>query len=99
VALGVGAQLAEEGLLELEDFLDVHRRDERLGGGNGRFSEHDALKFVVAGGKDGGALVDFGGIEQVEDGEMLNLEDLVHAFNAEPALPVEKLGDMSLLKA
>ena len=99
VADDVGFELAEKGLLELEDVFDVHAGDEGQGGGGGGVGEEDVVELVAAGGKDGGALVDFGGIEQVEDGEVLDLEDLVHAFNAEAAFAVEEIGDMGLLES
>lgn len=99
VALGVGTELMKEGLLELEDLLHVHADDEGLGGGGSRIGEDDIFKFVAAGGKDGGTLVDFGGVEEVEDGQMLDLEDFVHAFDAEAALAVEEVGDMGLLES
>ena len=44
-------------------------------------------------------LVDFGGIEQVEDGAVLDLEDLVHALDAEAALAVEEIGDVGLFES
>ncbi len=65
----------------------------------GGIGEHDVFEFVVAGGQDGGTLVDFGRIEQVEDGKMLYGEDFVHAFEAEATLPVEKVGDVGLFKS
>ena len=91
--------LLQEGFLELEDFFDVHAGDERLGGGGGGVGEQDIFKFVGAGGQDGGALADFGGIEQVEHGKMLDGENFVHAFEAEAALAVEEIGDMGLLES
>ena len=58
------------------------------------FSNSSAL-----GGTTGGALVDLGGIEQVEDGEVLDVEDFVHAFDAEAALAVEEIGDVGLFES
>src|SRR5208282_5572300 len=45
------------------------------------------------------ALVDLGRIEQVEDGEVLHGQNSVHTFEAEAALLVEKIGDVSLPEA
>jgi len=98
VAPGFGTEAAQEALLELIDLLDVHAGDERLCG-KGGVGEDDVVEFVSAGRNDGGAFVDFGGIEQVEDGEVLDLEDFVHAFEAESALAVEEIGDVSLFKS
>src|SRR5277367_5652483 len=66
VAFGFRSQLAQEGFLEFQDLLDLHAGDERLGGSGGGVGEQNVFKFVAAGGQDGGALADFGGIEQVE---------------------------------
>src|SRR5579863_475603 len=67
VSFGIGSELAQERLLELEDFFYVHAGDERLGGSGGSVGEQNIFEFVGAGRQDGGALVDFGGIEQIED--------------------------------
>jgi len=77
----------------------MHASDERLGSGSGSVGEQDVFKFVAAGRQDGGALVDFGRIEQIEYGEMLDGEYFVHAFEAEAALPVEEVGDVGLLES
>ena len=99
IAVGFGPNPVKERLLELEDFLDLHADDERLGGGMTGIGEDNIFEFVGAGRKDGSALVDLKRIEEIEDREMLNLEDLVHAFEAETALAIEKVGNMSLLEA
>jgi len=99
VGFGVGFQPGEERLLELEDLFHVHADDEGLGGGGERIGEDNVFEFVAAGGKNGGALVDLGGIEEVEDGEVLDVEDLVHAFEGESALAVEEVGDVGLLES
>src|ERR1700733_15114541 len=57
------------------------------------------MKLIVAGRKNGSTLVYFGGIEQIENGEMLNGENAVHTFNAEAALTIEEVGNVSLLEA
>jgi len=77
----------------------MHAGDERLGGSGGSVGEHDVFKFVAARRQDGGALVDFGRIEQIEYGETLDGEHFVHAFEAEAALPVEEVGDVGLLES
>jgi len=72
VAHDFGLQFFQKNLLEFDNFFDVHAGNERAGGGNRCVSQENVLKFIVAGRQDGSALVDFGGIEQVEDGKMLN---------------------------
>jgi len=99
IAFGIGFQLVQKAFLELENFFDAHAGDKRLGSSDGSVGEHNIFKFVVAGGQDGGALVDFGGIEQVEHGKMLHGEYFVHAFEAEAALAVEKVGDVGLFES
>ena len=99
VAVGFGSQLVQEGFLKLENIFDVHGGDERLGGGGGEIGEENVFKFVGAGRQDGGALVDLGGIEQIEHGKMLDGEDFVHAFEAEATLAVEEVGDVGLLES
>ena len=99
VAFGFGFELAQEDLLELEDLFDVHAGDERLGGSGGSVGEQDIFEFVGAWRKDGSALVDIRGIEQVEHGKVLHGENFVHAFEAEAALAVEEVRDMGLLES
>jgi hypothetical protein len=99
VAVGFGFQFVQEGFLELEDVFDLHGGDERLSGSGGGVGEQNVFKFVGAGGQDGGALVDLGGIEQIEHGKMLHGEDFVHAFQAKAALAVEEIGDVGLLES
>jgi len=99
VAFGFGAQVLEECFLELEDFLHVAAVDQGLSGGSGGVGEQNVLEFVAARRQDGGTFVDFGGIEQIEDGKMLHGEDFVHAFEAETAFLVEKIGDVGLLES
>lgn len=98
VAFGAGFQVAQEGFFEFENTLDAVGSD---GGpsGMGGSGEEDIFELIAAGGKDGGTLVDFGGIEQIEDREMLDGEDFVHAFEAEAALAVEEVGDVGLLES
>ena len=98
IAFGFGLELAEEGFLEFEEFEDAIGGDERANG-RGRFGQQDVLEIVRAGGDDGGTFVDLGGIEQVEDGKMLNGKDFVHALEAETALAIEKIGDVSLFES
>ena len=98
VAVAFRLQAVEERLLELEDVFHMHADDERLGRGDGSIGEDDVFELVGAGGKDRGAFVDLGGIEEIEDRKVLNLEDLVHAFKAEATLPVEEVRDMGLFE-
>jgi len=98
-AKGRGAQAAQESFLELEDFFHVHGGDERLGSGGMSVGDEDVIELVAARRHDGGALVHGGGIEQVEHGEALHGEDLVHAFQAQAALLVEEIRDVGLLES
>src|SRR5579863_3724996 len=90
VTFGFGPELAEERFLEFEDFDDLVGGDQGTSGDRG-IGEQDVFKFVGARRKDGGAFVDFSGIEQVEDGKVLDGENLVHAFQAEATLAVEEI--------
>ena len=98
IAFGFGLELVEEGLLEFQEFEHAISGDERVDG-SGRFGKQDVLKLVGAGGDDGGAFIDFGGIEQVEDRKTLNGKDFVHALEAEAALAIEEIGDMGLFES
>ena len=100
-AVGMAFRLnaVEEGLLELEDVFDVHADNKGLAGGNGGICEDDVFELVDAGRKDRGPFVDLCGIEEIEDRKVLNLQDLIHTFKAEPALAVEEVRDMSLLES
>ena len=68
------------------------------GGSRGRREQH-VFELVATGRQDGGAFVDFGWIEQIEDGEVLDSEDLVHALEAKAAFAVEEVGNMRLFKS
>ncbi len=98
LALQFGPHLAQEALLELQDLADVHAHDQRFGGGHGPVDQQHVIEFVLGGRQDAGALVDLGGIDQVEHGEVLDIQDFIHAFEAEAALAVEEVGDVSLLE-
>jgi len=98
IAIGFGLQLVQEGFFELENFFDVHAGDERLGGSSGSVGEQDIFKFVGAGGEDGSTLAHFRRIEQIEDRKMLYGKHLVHAFEAQTTLAVQKIGDVRLLE-
>jgi len=67
VAFGFGAQVVQEVLLELEDFLHVPAVDQGLSGGSGGVGEQDVFELIAAGGQDGGAFIDFGRVEQIEN--------------------------------
>lgn len=60
------------------------------GGGRGIGQEH-VFEFVGAGRENSGPLADLGGIEQVEDGKVLDGKDFVHSFEAEAALAVQEI--------
>ena len=72
IAFDLGPQLFKKCFPKLDDLFNVHIGEKRVGGGDGTLGEENILKFVVTGGEDGGALIDFGGIKEIEDGEMLN---------------------------
>jgi hypothetical protein len=97
--VGCGLQLAKKALLEFEDIENLAAGDEGLGGGGGGIGEKNILELVRTRRQDGGALVNLGGIEQVEDGEVLDGENFVHAFDAETALSIEEIGDVGLLES
>lgn len=99
VAIRFGPQFAEEIFFELENFLDAHAGDQGLGGGGGGIGEHDVFKLVTTRGNDGGAFANFGWIEQVENREVLDGKNLVHAFDAESAFLIEEIGDMRLFES
>ena len=99
VPVGFWLDVVEKGLLELEDLFYVHADDERLGRGTRGISEDDIFELIGTGRKDRSTFVDLGGIEEIEDREVLHLKDLVHAFEAEAAFSVEEVGDMSLLES
>ena len=61
-------------------------------------SEH-IVEVVVAGRSDAGALVDFAGIEQIQNGKALDIQHLVHAFDAQAPFAVEEVGNVGLLEA
>ena len=88
VALGLGLECAEESLLELQDGQDLVGSNQGASRGNRRRGKQDILVLVGAGRNDGGSTVDLGGIEQVEDREVLDGENLVHALETEAALTV-----------
>jgi hypothetical protein len=98
IAFGFGLELAKEGLFEFQELKHTISGNEWVDGG-GSFGKQDVFKLVRAGGDNGGALVDFRGIEQVEDGEMLNGKDFVHALEAETTLAIEEIGDVSLFES
>ena len=77
----------------------MHADDEGLGGGDGWFRENDIFKLVGTRGKDGCPTVDLGGIEKIENGKVLDLQNFVHALDAKPALAVQEVGDVSLFES
>lgn len=94
-----GAEALEESLFELEDVFDVGAGDEGFGGGDDGIDDENIFEGIVTGGRDAGALVDFSGIEQVEDGDTEDGEDVVHTFETETALAVEEVGYVGLLES
>jgi hypothetical protein len=98
VTLKTRAEAAEKRCSELKDLLDHHAHDDGLGSSDTAIHYADILKAVVAGGQNGGAFIDFGGIEKIENRQVLGSENSIHSFQAETAFKVEKIGDMSLLE-
>lgn len=98
VALRFGPELAQEDFSEFKDFENPIGGDHGLSSGSG-IDQQNIFEFVRTGRQDGSTLVDFGGIEQVEDGKMLDGQDLVHAFEAQTALTVEEVRNVGLFEA
>lgn len=99
VALRIWADAVQEGFLELENVFDIHACDVRLDRGNGRVDKNYILEVIRARRNDGGALVDFLRIEEVEHREVLDVQDLVHTFEAESALAVDEVGNVGLFES
>jgi hypothetical protein len=99
VSMAFWLHAVEERLLELENLFHMHADNKRLAGSNRGVGEDDIFELVGAGRKDRSTFVDLGGIEEIEDREVLNLKDLVHTLEAEPAFSVEEVGDVSLLES
>jgi hypothetical protein len=76
----------------------VHAGEAGMGGGDGTIGEDDVLKFVVAGREDGSALIYLGRVQEIKDGEMLDRENAVHAFEAQATLAIQEVRDVSLLE-
>lgn len=75
-----GTKTAKKTLLELQDVLHIFIRDQRVTGSDGAFGEEHILKVVFRRRQNAGALIDLSGVKQIEHGEMLHLEDFVHAL-------------------
>ena len=97
IAFGFGLELTEKGLLKFQELEYAIGRDQRVDSG-GRFGKQNVFELIGTGWDDGGAFVDLCGIEQVEDGEMLNRKDFVHTFEAQAALAIEEIGDVGLFE-
>ena len=98
IALHFGAQLLQETLLELQNFLHPQAHDAGLGGGDGARHQENVVKLVRAGRQDAGAFVDLAGIDEVKHGKALYFEHFIHAFDAQAALLVEEVGNVRLLE-
>jgi hypothetical protein len=85
-------------VLELEDFDDVAGLD-LWAGGVGGLDEEDVGIVVLARRWDAGAGIDFVGGDEIEDRKVFDIENAVHAFEAEAALAVEEVGDVGLAEA
>jgi len=91
-------QLAQKALLELHDVLYSHAHDLRLARGDRTIDQQHVIEIVLTGRGNAGTLVDFAGIEQIQDGQALHIQHLVHALDAQTALAVEEVGNMGLLE-
>lgn len=98
ITFGFGFELAEKGFFEFQELEDAIGCDKGVDG-HGRFGEQDVFELIGTGRDDGGAFVDLYGIEQVEDREMLDGKDFVHALEAETALAIEEIGDVGLFES
>ena len=99
VAFGFGLEPSQESFFEFEHGEDLVGRDQGASGGSRGRREQHVFELVATGRQDGGAFVDFGWIEKIEDGEVLDGEDLVHALEAEAAFAIEEVGNMRLFKS
>lgn len=99
ITFDVRFQLLKKTFLEFHDVLDVHADEKRMRSGHSSISDKNILKFVIAGRQNRSALVHLRGVKQVQDREMLDGQDAIHAFEAESALAIQKIGDVSLFEA
>ena len=91
VAMGFRLDPVEKGLLELEDVFDMHAGNKGLGRRNRGIGEDDIFELVGAPRKDRSPFVDLCGIEEIKDGEVLNLKYFVHTFEAKASFPVQEV--------
>ena len=94
-----GSQLAQEALLQLRDLLHFHAHDHGLAGSDRAVNQQHVVEIIIAGRSDAGTLVDFAGIEKIQNRKALDVQHLVHAFDAQTPLAVEKVGDVRLLES
>src|SRR5262249_9775261 len=99
ISLDFRFQPSQETLLKLEHILHVHVADLFVSCRNVRRNDQNIFEFVAAGRKDGSALVDLAGIKQVQNGNVLDGKDFIHALQAQTAFPIEKVGDVGLPEA
>jgi len=93
------AETTQESCLELQYILHVHAHNEGLGSGDVTVDQENILKLIPRGRHNAGAHVDVGRIKEVEDGEMLYFEHLVHTLEAQTPFAIKEIGDVSLLVA
>src|SRR5580704_8991417 len=91
VALHFRAQLAQEAFLELQSVFYLHAHDPRLTRGDGPVYQKDVFELILTGRSDASALVDFARIEQVQNGQPLHVQHLVHALDAQAPLSIEEV--------
>jgi len=98
-ALQFRAKSAEERLLEFENVFHGFVGEKRLLSSNGRIHQYHILEVIFTGRKNAGTLINFRGVEKIEDRKMLDGQHFIHAFEAQAALAIEEVGNMSLLEA
>ena len=95
----IGAEAAKEALPDLPNLLHRGASDDGLVDGGRRLDPQNAGVSAFRGQGDGGAAIDFGRIDKVEDVQFKDLENAVHGLDAESAAAVEEVGDVGLAKA
>ena len=86
-------------MLKLLDFPHLHADNDGLICSHRTVNHKNVLEFVVTGRRNGGTLVDFGRIEEIEDRKALHSEQAIHSVNAQVTLAIEEVGNVGLLKA
>lgn len=91
LAAEITSELTKETTFEFLNIVNLHALNERLSCGDLSVDHENVFEVVVTWGWDGGTLVDLGGIEQVENREVLDAEHAIHSLQAQTALAIEKI--------